>query len=926
MIGQSVSQYQITSKLGAGGMGEVYRARDIKLERDIALKLLPQSFASDQERLGRFEQEARTLASLNHPGIMVIHDSGIHNGSPYLISELLEGQTLRDLLQEGPLPPRKAVEYAVQIARALEAAHNKGIIHRDLKPENLFITRDDRVKVLDFGLAKLRVAAPATPASARPTIVGGTAPGIVLGTPGYMSPEQARGEEAESRSDIFALGAILYEMLSGQRAFKGESGVELMNAIIKSEPPELSAHSPNIPPTLERIVRRCLEKRPGLRFQTAADLAFALENSISMSGSAVTPRQSAQPHATSVPRAIRWAAALMTALIVGAMAFGAFGYRWRPAPTTPAPVLRKLAIDLSRTSQTDGSSGEEITALAIAPDGKKFAYVNQEGLWLYWLDRLSPPVLLVKAAAKLNLRITLYQPFWSPHSDEVGYFYLGKMFRIPVTGGEPRLIATMPEFAASYVVSGGAWLPDGRIFFTIGSAGLYEVPAIGGEYSLALPIAEDEQDYHNACALPDGRGVLFVVHRANEQYDTIAVWTPRGAKKVLVQIPDARLWGPTYSPSGHVVFERLTAAKGVGQQDVTVGIWAFPFSLEKLERTGEAFLAVQNASFPSASADGALVYTGGSAQRQGAALKQMVWVDRTGRVVETLGAPTLGLTDPRLSPDQRQIAVILGNGGNGDLFIFDIGRGSYTSLTHTPDYDGSPFWFPDSSRVLFSRRTRPAAPSFSLVKAVDGFGEAQELGPGKILEFSRSGKYVFTRVPRSTHIGTSAPQADAWAWRELDGKDTQLHPFPAGLDPVDVALSPDDRVLAYSSSENGRSEVYTVSFPSFTNRTRISHNGGCSMQWNPNGSELIYLSPDRQELWAASVTRDPSFRLEKAVKLCDLPESTVILPVDPAAKLFQVSADGQRFLMIQTVATEQPTKQKPAAFLVENWFEEFRRK
>ncbi|MGH8703721.1 MAG: protein kinase domain-containing protein, partial [Burkholderiales bacterium] len=484
LAGQSLGHYQILSLLGRGGMGEVWRASDSRLSREVAIKVLPANFANDADLLKRFEQEARAAGMLNHPNILTIYDIGTHAGAPYIVSELLEGEELRAELRGGSVPSRKAVEYAMQTARGLAAAHEKGIVHRDLKPENLFITRDGRVKILDFGLAKLKEkrgeeererrregeregekdqtlsVSPSLPLSLSPSPTPPlTSPGVVLGTVGYMSPEQVRGLEADARADIFALGAVLYEMLTGRRAFQRESAVETMNAILREEPPELETASGKIAPQLDLIVRRCLAKRPEQRFQSASDLGFALEALRSTPASAPTlggARNAGSRRAG--PERLLWMAALaLVALLPFAIAY------FRRAPeavqTTRSSIVlpEKLAIG----------------SIALSPDGRHLAFTATDAdrktlLWVRPLDAL--------AAKPLPGTEGAYYPFWSPDGYFIGFFAEGKLKKIALAGGPAEALCNAPR------ARGGAWNRDDTIIFTpfLGNP-LYRVPAAGGE-------------------------------------------------------------------------------------------------------------------------------------------------------------------------------------------------------------------------------------------------------------------------------------------------------------------------------------------------------------------------------------------------------------------------------------------------------------
>src|SRR5277367_5691920 len=425
--GTKLGPYEIVAPIGAGGMGEVFRAKDTRLGRDVALKILPESFARESDRLVRFEQEARAVAALNHPNILAIHDIGQHNGSPFIVSELLEGESLRTVLGRGALPQRKTIEYGVQIAYGLAAAHDKGIVHRDLKPENIFVTKDERVKILDFGLAKY--AMDAAQAGSTLTIDAGTAPGTVMGSVGYMSPEQVRGEQADSRSDIFGFGAILYEMMTGKRAFAADTPVETMNAILKSEPPEIDLEQNRISPGLERIARHCLEKNPADRFQSARDLSFALT---ALSGTGAT----AALRAVEAPKRHYW--------------------WWAIAGLAALLILEGLVIAL-RTPKAEHLGQQEfaiplqgeVNHLAISADGTMLVYSTPDevsGKNVLKVERVGS-----RTAVKLDGTDGASYPFWSPDNLYVGFFADGKLKKVPVTGGTPQALALTPNGR------GGAW-------------------------------------------------------------------------------------------------------------------------------------------------------------------------------------------------------------------------------------------------------------------------------------------------------------------------------------------------------------------------------------------------------------------------------------------------------------------------------------
>src|SRR5438128_2827214 len=497
--GTKLGRYEIRSQIGAGGMGEVYLARDTQLGRDVAVKVLPSSYSDDKDRLHRFEQEACAAGALNHPNILIVHDAGTHNGAPYVVSELLEGETLRQRMGGTAQPQRKAIEYALQIAHGLAAAHEKGIVHRDLKPDNIFITKDGRAKILDFGIAKLTQTEGSQSQTDIPTRRVDTGPGVVMGTVGYMSPEQVRGQRVDHRSDIFSFGAILYEMVSGKRAFHGESAVETMSAILKEHPPDLSETNQRISPALERLVNHCLEKNPEERFHSASDLAFALE---ALSGSSATSAQTVAmpmfaPRWFKRRELIAWAVAGI-AILIAAIALTISNFR--------RPPTESRAVRLSVPPPEKASFG----SFAISPDGLRLAFAATDAsgktlLWIRPLDSINAQPLSGTEEATL--------PFWSPDSRFIGFFAAGKLKKIEVTGGPPQTLCNTP-FAR-----GAAWNRDGVIIFTPNTlAPLYRVSAAGGEPTPVTTLDKSRQETSHRWPyfLPDGRHFLYTVLGAPE--------------------------------------------------------------------------------------------------------------------------------------------------------------------------------------------------------------------------------------------------------------------------------------------------------------------------------------------------------------------------------------------------------------------------
>ncbi len=600
--GTRLGPYEITSTLGAGGMGEVYRARDTRLERTVAIKVLPSHLSENAEVRQRFEREAKTISSLSHPHICALYDVGHQDGTDYLVMEFLEGETLTDRLAKGPFPTEQVLRHGIEIADALDKAHRQGIVHRDLKPGNVMLTSAG-VKLVDFGLAKL--AAPVSPVSGLsmlPTQAGAnlTQEGTILGTFQYMAPEQLEGKDADARTDIFAFGAVLYEMVTGKKAFSGTSQASLISAIMKEEPAPISAVQPMTPPVLDRVVKTCLAKDPEDRWQSAGDVAKELKWIAEGSAAGL-----AAPAAVTSRRRNRERLAWGMAAVAVAAAATAFAVFWLRPPRPPLP-LRKLEIPAPQLNVGIGQP------LRLSPDGARVAYVAGGRLWIRELAQLEAREVPGSEGA--------VDPFWSPDGAYLGFAAQSKLWKYPVAGGDRTSIADLP--AALSPAAGIDWGSDDRIVFTTGFSGLIEVPAQGGRPTALLDaVPKTEADFHQPSLLPGGRGVLFVVHRVPQGLDTIDVFTGK-TRKTLVPLPGERLSSPVYAATGHLIFVRARASGFWAAS----GVWAVPFSLSKLEVTGAPFLVAQDSAFPSVASDGTLALL----PQTGLPRTQLVWVDRGG--------------------------------------------------------------------------------------------------------------------------------------------------------------------------------------------------------------------------------------------------------------------------------------------------------
>jgi len=879
---KTIAQYTIVSKLGEGGMGEVWRAHDPRLGRDVAIKILPAQFASHADRLNRFEQEARATSALNHANILTVYDFGTHDGSPYLVAELLEGEELRDRLDAGQLPLRKAIDYAQQIINGLSAAHGKGIVHRDLKPENLFITQDERVKILDFGLAKLsEPARPSNPdISEDATRKVLTNPGVVMGTVGYMSPEQVRGEKADHRADIFSFGVILHEMITGRRAFKRETMAETMTAILKEEPEELSASNPNISPALERIVNRCLEKKPERRFQSTADLGFALDAlsaPTSSSGRDLTTAAGVAVAETkkSAGRAqLPWIAAGVLALIAaGALLFA---YLNRTTSTTAAAVRLSFSPPPNLSFNDDhpdaaviSPDGQKITFSATSADGKRMLYVRN-------ID--SAEATLVPGSENA------IEPFWSPDSRSIAYGSNGKLKRSDLTGANAQVLCDSPRLIA------GTWNKDGVIVFAPGyRMTLMQVSAQGGEAKpVNMKTESDDLEHRSPYFLPDGRHFLF--SRKN------AIWVGSLDSPEIKEIGDVR-GSVVYAPPGWLIFLH---------NDVLV---AQAFDAGKLALTGEPMPIITGAKNPpgarrfSVSDNGVLVWQG-PWQRD----YQLVWYDRTGKQTGQIDAPMKVLVgqSPMLSADGKRMVVrraISPAGADSNLWVVDLEKG--TGLRITSTFSQMPVWSPDGSRIAYNNGNN------IVVKAANGSGEAETLVERTAFpaDWSRDGRFIIF-MERGVKTRT-----DLWALPTFgDRKEYLLSNSP--FDEQNPQLLPDGRWLAYSSDETGDYEIYVQSFSADgklgADKKIVSTLGGRLPVWRRDGSELFFMAADGQMMASAVKTGGTEFEFAAPKPLF----KTRTLSLEGSIyHEYDVSPDGQRFLIGTLVGD---TKAPPPTVIL-NW-------
>ena len=676
--GTRIGPYEIVELLGRGGMGEVYRARDTRLQRDVALKLLPAAVAADRESLARFTREAQLLATLNHPHIASIYGVEEGDSGAALVLELVDGPTLAERIAQGPVPVDEAIVIARQIAEALEAAHEQGIIHRDLKPANIKLRFDGTVKVLDFGLAKTTSSSLTSGTmdnAVSPTLTAhATAAGLILGTAAYMAPEQARGRMVDRRADIWAFGLVLFEMLSGVRPFGGETISETIAAIIK-DPPSWTALPEGLPTRLQALLRRTLEKDPKRRLRDIGDARLELEDlAAGVDAVAAAPRPAAQP---AWRRALPWAIASVATLAAVAFALKPSG-----GPVVEPPSLKY-------TLPITGESLDRTGLPAISPDGRHVVFVKGGTLWIRSLDQLEPRPLAGTAGAQF--------PFWSPESREVAYLTANAIWRVGVDGSQPVRVATY-RFSKGGRTPGGVWLTDGTMVFAPAAtgSGLLSVPAQGGEFTdFYKRDVKVEGDFHRPAVLPDGRSLLFVVDRMDGGADTIGVLS-NGVRKDVLSLKGEILDSPVYSPTGHILYHRETSSPG---------IWAVPFSFPRLETTGSPFLVAAEGSYPSISANGIVTYAENSVSGQ----SSLAWLDvRTGAVTSALNEKFSSMSEPRLSPNGKRVAAVVQATGQGQMVIVaDLERHTHVRLGERVDSSSRPGWRDDRHRRVFAHRPDP---------------------------------------------------------------------------------------------------------------------------------------------------------------------------------------------------------------------------
>ena len=899
-IGARLGPYEVLAPLGAGGMGEVYRARDTSLSRDVAIKILPAEVSAHPERLARFKREAQLLAALNHPNIAAIHGFDQADGKPFLVLELVEGEDLAERLKRGPIPVAEGLAIAKQIAEALEEAHEHGIVHRDLKPANIKLTRDGKVKVLDFGLAKAYSGdgggASAPDISRSPTLAReGTELGVILGTAAYMSPEQARGKPVEKRADIWAFGVVLFEMLTGKRLFHGETTSDTLAAVLTREL-DWSALPATLPGIVRTLLHDCLVRDPKQRLHDIGDARLVIERT----GSGTT-----EPAAAAVAVPPAWRRALPWTLAVLGLAFGIFALSapWRRAvPAAPVRLTVELGADVSLNVTDEGP------AAILSPDGSLLAFVarKKEGerpqLFLRRLDQLQ--------AAPLPGTEGAHSPFFSPDGQSIAFFADGQLKRVAISGGATVVLADAPT------ARGGAWSEDGTIFFTpnfLAGVGLSRVSSSGGATEiLTMPdSAAGEVTHRWPQALPGGKAVLFTAHRKIGGYDDASVVVqelPSGARKVVVKGG----YHGRYLPSGHVAYMH----EGT--------LFAIPFDLARLETAGAAVPVIEElvgAPFSAGaqfafSNRGTLAYLPGRITQ----LESIQWLDPAGKLSPLRAVPGT-YRNPRFSPDGTKLAVQVFDGKSSDIWVYDWGRDTASRLTFDATRGAFPVWAADGRGIAYTSMLGRQAGNIYW-QGADGTGNAQLLTKGGFQTASSwhpSGKYLaFQEFNQQTGFDVMILPIEGDAASGLKGG--QPTPFLNGpSNEWQAAFSPNGRWLAYSSNESGRAEVYVRPFPGPGGRWQISTESGSHPTWSRNGRELFYETLDQRLMVASYAEQGGSFHADKPRLWCE-----TRLPDLQGFWTFDLHPDGRRFAVLKEVGEPGEAKRDHVVLFL-SFFDELRR-
>jgi len=879
-VGAQISHYRVTGKLGAGGMGEVYRGLDSKLNREVAIKVLPEGFAQDRERVARFQREAQILASLNHPNIAAIYGLEESDGVRALVLELVEGPTLADRIAAGPIPFDETLTIARQIADALEVAHERGVIHRDLKPANVKVTPDDRVKVLDFGLAKIASAETLnSDLSHSPTVVQGTQTGVILGTAAYMSPEQAKGKVVDKRTDIWAFGCLLFEMLSGEWCFKGETLTDTLASVVRGEP-DWDALPSNTPPAMLSVIRRCLTKDARQRLRDIGDARFELERTDYRQGSVSTIVAPAGP---------RWRTLVAGGLIIVVALLAGF-FISRSLKETPAaqPVVR-----LTYTIPADQVPGaQQRNRVAISPDGSKLVYAANERLYIKNLDSLE--------AVELQGTERAMGPFFSPDGQWVGFLSRPHLKKVPVSGGAAEIICPVPD------PIGASWGPDNTILIGGIFAGVLRVSASGGTPVVIVPPAPSLAYLHPQF-LPDGKSFLFQRGRpGNYDFNELVM---RSLDKEDETVVLRGGYDYQYVKSGY-----LLHAQGARNRRLDLSVVGFDVKTRKL--VGNPITAVRNVRDTSAGSSsnfvvsdfGTLAYLP-SPVGEGS-VTRLVAVDRSGKS-SVLPTEARDYSDPRVSPNGRFLALHA-QGDQDDVWVADVERGALTRISYADGEDETPVWSPDG-RIVVWAASRSGLQRGIYKRPADASGKEELIWQLEqhchVRDWSPDGKTLVIEIQDPNTSGDILRL-------NLEGTPTASPFLQSSFNERNSRLSPDGKWLAYVSDESSRDEVYVQAFPQGGSKLQISSTGGDQPVWSHDGSKLFFRGRGSIQEVSFGSGAPPTIGAPTTL-FPDRFEN----PQAGAHTGYDVFPDG-RFLMIQSQAVPGAREE---IVVVVNWVEEVKR-
>ncbi|HEY1481253.1 MAG TPA: protein kinase [Candidatus Acidoferrum sp.] len=870
--GSQLGPYEILSPLGSGGMGEVYRARDMRLGRDVAVKILPKELSTDTARKQRFEREAKTISGLNHPNICVLHDVGSQDGVDYLVMECVEGQTLAKRLEKGPLPLDQVLKFGAQIADALDKAHRCGIVHRDLKPGNVMLTASG-TKLLDFGLAKAvaPVASLATLTWAAPAQSPMTEEGSIVGTFQYMSPEQVEGKEVDGRSDIFSLGAVLYEMVTGEKAFVGRTQLSVASAILEKEPTPINAVKPMTPPALDRTIRKCLAKMPEDRWQSAGDLGTQL--------SWLTDAPHASPASVKVSKRSRTWRWLEWVLGAGLLLLAVAGLTWWSKTKEPKRTIYFASpFHLGANDLTLSPDGQVVAMVAYSEQGNKYL------IWTYRLGEASPNIVEGTDGAM--------HPFWSPDGKYIGFFAQGKLKKVDLVGKSIQVICDAPNGR------GGTWNKDGVILFTPDVfLGIHRVSAAGGTplEETRLDDSRSESSHRWPLFLPDGKHYIYLAANFAGQFDKNAIFLASlNSKEKRLLVPANS--NAAYAEPGYLLYMRDNA------------LVAQAFDLKTFSLTGDPhqllrevyYMPVLDLALFDVAKDGTLVAQTGSAL----GVSRLTWFDREGKTLGTVG-PAGTYANPNFSPDGKRVAYDQ-RGPDGraiGIWVQDVKSDTALRLTLHPSLNQDPVWSADGKTIVFTSNRKLVNKLFQ--KNSDGSGpehEFTDVKEGRMVnpwDWSRDGKYLLLRN-----------ETELWYYSVADDKSQAYIKGPGVV--RNAQFSPDGKYVAYATNETGDWEVYVSPFPLASSKWQVSRGGGEEPRWRRDGKELFYVAPDGK-LMAASVKLGTGFEAMTPVALFQTRRRQKISSQDVFT--YAVSADGNNFLF----NTLMDQREAPPLSVIQNW-------